>query len=963
MIMLTEVYDVRNINNDDDMMLIKNNNVGVGSQRWPYTVGFDDATKNGADYNDYNADDDDDVDFTYSHVLLLSRKLFNNSIEKLDSSTFSQTDHLDVLDLSDNFIQEIDSKTFAGIPTLKDLSLRNNLLTQLRGFVFHSNGRLGQLYLDDNEIVTIDKQALAGLSQLMSLYLSHNNLGRGLNLQPGLFGGCSNLRILDLSWNQLTHIAPGTFSELRDLIQLNLGNNQLKVVSPTWNLPSSLKNLFLDNNDITHLEDGVFDHMDLNVLYLESNKLQTLSPKLQMYLSTRIKVSLAHNSWRCDCNLVYLIHHVTSRAHDLYKDVVCSSPQPVLMSSIVVPNITCPVDNTCGQPVCTPCTRGLQRQVGTRCACMEGTQPSDERNSRSGCSPCPDLHYKPAPGNGRCVPCSLGSVPASGPAPVCACAKGYFTNSQGDCEKCPAGTYKTYAGVGSCSPCSAGSQHLQQCSPLQPEPRQNGNLTRTSDDKHVTVWPSVAAAVGVLVLFMVVVLIFLARYYHSKQTRIMRYISKTNIGSGSLHILDTDTQNSHGSNSNSVEFRCNGRHCLLIKSVGTMIGRGAFGQVYEGYAYLSSHDKEPSKIALKRLKDSASDEEVKSMKEELDQMLNVGPHPNIIGLYGSVFYDGQLCIVMEYADLGDLLTYLKTQCAFPLQYVSVGSNGLVVEQSAPKVEDNRNHMMFAWQIAKGMSHLESHRFIHRDLATRNCLLTRGPIAKVSDFGLSKDAYELGHYKRVQKDRVPFKWLSPEALLWGQYSSKSDVWAFGILLWELYTFGGTPYPQVTTEQLRELHENGYRMSKPPACPEQLYRIMRACWREDPRQRPSFKQLVQTLDNLIQKINDREYLELHAHGLKSSNPLPFTKEDMEDQKTSLEFVYRNKRLGSYQTRHTYCDPPYGNMTIAINVLNKPDNLLFNDTFPMLTDFTENTGDATSTGSTATSGFQSMSSGQTM
>ncbi|CAG5127457.1 unnamed protein product, partial [Candidula unifasciata] len=96
-----------------------------------------------------------------------------------------------------------------------------------------------------------------------------------------------------------------------------------------------------------------------------------------------------------------------------------------------------------------------------------------------------------------------------------------------------------------------------------------------------------------------------------------------------------------------------------------------------------------------------------------------------------------------------------------------------------------------------MSHLEIHRFIHRDLAARNCLLTRGPIAKVSDFGLSKDAYELGHYKRVQKDRVPFKWLSPEGLLWGQYSSKSDVWAFGILLYELYTFGGTPYPQVTT----------------------------------------------------------------------------------------------------------------------------------------------------------------------
>ncbi|KAH9514308.1 Fibroblast growth factor receptor 2, partial [Bulinus truncatus] len=318
----------------------------------------------------------------------------------------------------------------------------------------------------------------------------------------------------------------------------------------------------------------------------------------------------------------------------------------------------------------------------------------------------------------------------------------------------------------------------------------------------------------------------------------------------------------------SVDFRCGSRHSLRIKDIGNLIGRGAFGQVFEANAYLTTYDKDPLKVAVKKLKESATEEEIRNLRDEVEQMINVGPHPNIIGLFGSVFFDGQYCIVMEYAELGDLLTYLKTECAFPLQYVRVGSDGLMVEQSAPKVEDNANLMMFAWQISKGMRHLEMHRVIHRDLATRNCLLTRGPIAKVSDFGLSKDAYELGHYKRIQKDRVPFKWLSPEALLWGQYSSKSDVWAFGVLLWELYTFGGTPYPQVTTdmELMRDLFKEYLSINHGPShlmgamhCstyirPIVRYRIMRACWRGDPRQRPSFKQLEETLDQLIQQTRN-------------------------------------------------------------------------------------------------------------
>ncbi|GFR81369.1 receptor protein-tyrosine kinase [Elysia marginata] len=151
------------------------------------------------------------------------------------------------------------------------------------------------------------------------------------------------------------------------------------------------------------------------------------------------------------------------------------------------------------------------------------------------------------------------------------------------------------------------------------------------------------------------------------------------------------------------------RRTLCIREIGAMIGRGAFGQVFEASAYLSPQDKETTKVALKKLKDMATSEEIKNFRLEFEQMLNVGPHPNIIGLYGSIMHEGQLCIVMEYAELGDLLTYLRTDVTSPTQYVRVASNGHVIEQTTPEVQDNALLMMFAWQICKGMKHLEMHR--------------------------------------------------------------------------------------------------------------------------------------------------------------------------------------------------------------------------------------------------------------
>ncbi|CAL1533345.1 unnamed protein product [Lymnaea stagnalis] len=909
--------------------------------------------------------------------------LRDNLVSRLTRESFADAFSLEYLDVSGNMIEDIESKTFYGSPLLKELNVSRNRITKLDKHMFEHNQNVEHLYFDGNLISTIENGTFIGLDNIMTIDLANNYLEDQLALNTDMFTGCSNitnlrlanstitmisretfrelkkLHSLDLAQNKLTHIPDGAFAHLQSLSLLKLDHNQLTTLTRRWPLPQTLQVLLLDDNHITDISGDAFNGLDLTNLFLNNNKLETLPMMVQMYLTTRKNITLSFNPWRCDCDLIFLIHFIKNSL-SVEPNVICDVPLKTRMSYISENTVRCPSLKGCHGTHCPVCQRGLQRPVGGECVCMEGTYYDHTITGQFGCRACPPQTYKNTSGNGKCTPCSSGSMPKSGPAAVCMCALDYFTNSYGNCEKCPEGTYKDFVGAGSCTPCSSTDTNDNQCSS-----RHQAIQTRESN---TNVWPIVIAATVVFVICVVVFLGLFGRHYRAKRRLLKRYFGKMNTRSHVLHVSMEDAHFSSVSNtSTSVEFRCSGRHSVRLKEIGPLIGRGAFGQVFEGHAYVTSYDKEPIKVAVKRLKEMASDDEVKNLREELEQMINVGPHPNIIGLYGSAVYEGQYCIIMEYADLGDLLTYLKTECAFPLQYVSVGSDGLVVEQSAPKVEDNANLMMFAWQIAKGMRHLEMHRFIHRDLAARNCLLTKGPIAKVSDFGLSKDAYEIGHYKRVQKDRVPFKWLSPEALLWGQYSCKSDVWAFGILIWELYTFGGTPYPQVTTEQLRELHEYGYRMSKPPACPEQLYRIMRACWREDPRQRPSFKQLEQTLDHLIQQTRKVEYIDLNLHGLKSSTPLPLTPEDLNDQVTSVEFVCRAKRQAAYQNRQPSIYQPSDGQTVGVlytSVNTQSGDSQYNDeNFPILVGMMSKGDCEIDSESTVTSGFQSMSSAQTM
>ncbi|VDK61471.1 unnamed protein product [Anisakis simplex] len=172
-----------------------------------------------------------------------------------------------------------------------------------------------------------------------------------------------------------------------------------------------------------------------------------------------------------------------------------------------------------------------------------------------------------------------------------------------------------------------------------------------------------------------------------------------------------------------------------------------------------------------------------------------------------------------------------------------------VEDSSPSAAglyhlDPTELQSFAIQVANGMAHIESLGIIHRDLAARNILVGRGNQLKISDFGLSRH----GVYVKTSKGVIPLRWLSIEAIQHNLYSTKSDVWAYGVVLWEICTLGGFPYPTVSDKDILKYLQQGNRLEKPTSCSNDIYDVMMQCWAHNASDRPSFAYLCEHLSDL-------------------------------------------------------------------------------------------------------------------
>ncbi|KJH44171.1 SH2 domain protein [Dictyocaulus viviparus] len=254
------------------------------------------------------------------------------------------------------------------------------------------------------------------------------------------------------------------------------------------------------------------------------------------------------------------------------------------------------------------------------------------------------------------------------------------------------------------------------------------------------------------------------------------------------------------------------------------LGGGQYGDVYEGY--WKRHERT---IAVKTLKEDAM--ALHDFLAEAAIMKDLH-HKNLVQLLGVCTREAPFYIITEYMTNGNLLEYLRKSDRSKLP---------------PTVL-----MYMATQIASAMAYLESRNFIHRDLAARNCLVGNENIVKVADFGLARFMRE-DTYTAHAGAKFPIKWTAPEGLAFNTFSTKSDVWAFGVLLWEIATYGMAPYPGVDLSNVYSLLEKGFRMDSPPGCPPTVYRLMLQCWIWSPSDRPRFRDIHASLESLFPHSN--------------------------------------------------------------------------------------------------------------
>uniref|UniRef100_A0A8C2UDX3 receptor protein-tyrosine kinase n=1 Tax=Coturnix japonica TaxID=93934 RepID=A0A8C2UDX3_COTJA len=321
---------------------------------------------------------------------------------------------------------------------------------------------------------------------------------------------------------------------------------------------------------------------------------------------------------------------------------------------------------------------------------------------------------------------------------------------------------------------------------------------------------------------------------------------------------------------------------------GQVLGSGAFGKVVNATAYGISKAGDSVQVAVKMLKEKSDTSEKDALMSELKMMTHIGSHENIVNLLGACTVSGPIYLIFEYCCYGDLLNYLRSkrekfhwtltdifkQHNFSFYHnicsdqnssqninMTSGPNGIALcskedemkcasrqmdEEEDFNVLTFEDLLCFACQVAKGMEFLESKSCIHRDLAARNILVTHGKVMKICDFGLARDVVNDSNYIVRGNVRLPVKWMAPESLFEGMYTLKSDVWSYGILLWEIFSLGVNPYPGIQVDaNFYKLIKSGFKMDRPYYATRHIYYVMQSCWALDSRRRPTFSQLVSSL----------------------------------------------------------------------------------------------------------------------
>ncbi|ESO12635.1 hypothetical protein HELRODRAFT_63524, partial [Helobdella robusta] len=281
------------------------------------------------------------------------------------------------------------------------------------------------------------------------------------------------------------------------------------------------------------------------------------------------------------------------------------------------------------------------------------------------------------------------------------------------------------------------------------------------------------------------------------------------------------------------------RNLLHLKK---FIGSGAFGKVYEGV--ITGDNMTALDVAIKTLHLQASDIEKREfLKEAL--LMNRFRHEKLLHLIGVCFEDECNFIVIELMREKDLLTFLRKEKSSEQPNVSLSTM-----------------LSICQDVAEGCEYLQGMRFVHRDLAARNCLVSYDNagklIVKIGDFGLARDVYINDYYKKEGEGLLPVRWMAPESLVDGIFTTYSDIWSFGVLIWEVLSLGNQPYLAQSNLEVLQYVRSGGILDRPSKCPDQLYNLMVRCWAYQPDKRPCFHTIVKLIKHVShQMIQNRDY----------------------------------------------------------------------------------------------------------
>ncbi|XP_005154903.1 muscle, skeletal receptor tyrosine-protein kinase isoform X6 [Melopsittacus undulatus] len=280
------------------------------------------------------------------------------------------------------------------------------------------------------------------------------------------------------------------------------------------------------------------------------------------------------------------------------------------------------------------------------------------------------------------------------------------------------------------------------------------------------------------------------------------------------------------------------------------IGEGAFGRVFQARAPGLLPYEPFTMVAVKMLKEEASADMQADFQREAALMAEFD-NPNIVKLLGVCAVGKPMCLLFEYMAYGDLNEYLRDRSPRNLCSLVHESLDERICLPNPLTLCCTSQLCIAKQVAAGMAYLSERKFVHRDLATRNCLVGENMVVKIADFGLSRNMYSADYYKANENDAIPIRWMPPESIFYNRYTTESDVWAYGVVLWEIFSYGMQPYYGMAHEEVIYFVRDGNVLSCPDNCPLELYNLMRLCWSKLPSDRPGFASIRRILERMYDK----------------------------------------------------------------------------------------------------------------